>query len=287
MRCATKVTNNNIQLLARAIRLAEQVEAKFPNELRPAAEGRVAFGSLVRNRRFAQAVVLLPEELAYEALALLRCMVEIQINLSWIRRDRESSRAIRFLLFESLERLEMIKEMPDSIPPDSARDIIERLEAQRNEIRDIFAEPTKNGRERWAKHWATGQTLRDRLNEIMTSDGITKVPFTYVLYRWASSVVHGGPVSIASVLGTGEGTVQPVEQPLADPTVVFAGAALCLLMTTSEATAIGDVDHDTKQGIASLMQEFTQRFEGAPGWVSPGMRQRKEKGSALDTSQNK
>lgn len=255
------MTKDTVQLLARAILLAEQVESTFSNEQRPTAEERVAFGSLVRNRRFAQAVVLMPEKLAYEALALLRCMVEIQINLSWIRRDRGSSRAMRFLQFESLERLEMIKEMPDSIPRDFANGIIDHLEAQRNENRELFAEPTKNGHERWAKRWAV-PSLRDRLKEIMASEGITKVPFTYVLYRWASSVVHGGPVSFVSVLGTvgGDGTMQSVAQPLTDPTTVFAGAALSLLMTTSEAAAIGDVEHEMKQGVTSLLQEFTQRF---------------------------
>lgn len=253
------MTNNNIQFLARAISLAEQVEACFPKERLPTDKGRVAFGSLVRNRRLAQAVVLLPEELAYEALALLRCMIEIQINLSWICRDSGSSRASRFLQFESSERLGMIREMPASIHQDSAKDIIDRLEAQRSENRDLFSKKTKDGRECWATNWAEGKTLRDRLKEIMESEGNTKVPFTYVLYRWASTVVHGGPVSIVSVLGTGYGTMQSVAQPLPDPTTVFAGAVITLLMTSSEAAAMGDVDHDTKQRIGSLLQEFTQK----------------------------
>lgn len=247
---------NNVELLRHAIEVAQQVEASFPNERRTSAIGRVAFGLLVRNRRFAQMLALIPEDLAYEALAVIRCMVELQVNLSWIRKDPVGERAERFLKFEPLERLDMIKEMPESVPPGTAKHIVESLEAEREVVKDLFAGVTANGRTRWAKHWAQGTTLRDRLNEIMTLEGLTKVPFTYVVYRWASSVVHGGPSSIASVLQNEAGVVGPTAQPLSDPTSVFAGAALSLLMTSSDAAAVGGLKSDQKQGIASLIGDF-------------------------------
>lgn len=250
---------SNAELLRQAIEVAQQVEASFPNEQRKSAIGRVAFGSLVRNRRFAQMLALIPEDLAYETLAVIRCMVEIQINLSWIRKDPGGERAERFLKFEPLERLDMIKEMPESIPPGTARDIVDSLETKREVVKDLFADVTANGRTRWAKHWAQVPTLRKRLNEIMTLEGLTRVPFTYVVYRWASSVVHGSPSSIASVLQNEAGVVGPVAQPLSDPTSVFASAALSLLMTSSDAAAIGGLGSDQKQGIASLIGDFSAR----------------------------
>jgi hypothetical protein len=244
-------------LLAQAIEVAQGIEAILGARQRPPAPQLVAFGSLVRNRRLSQAIARIPEDLAYEALVLVRCLVETQINLSWIRLDPRT-RAERFLKFEPLERLDLIKEMPESVPKGRARAVVERLEAARNATKSLFGEVSNHGKLRWAGKWAP-VSLRDRLSEIMNAAGQSKVPFVYVLYRWGSSVVHGGPVSLASIIRTDREHASAVPQPLTEASSVFAGAGLCLLMTASDAAVLGDVPESQRAGIAGLIADFNRR----------------------------
>lgn len=251
-----------LSLLQRTIQAAEQIQRDFPESSKSLALGIVAYGTLARSIRFARVVQLVPEDLAYEALALFRCMVEIQINLSWIRRDPTGDRANRFLQFEPLERLELIKEMPDFIASDHAKQIVSSLEARRDEARLLFATQNSKGETRWAREWAQVPNLRARLDELMKAEGSNKVPFTYVLYRWASTVVHGGPVSIASVLETSEEAMSPSTQPLSDPTSVYGGAAASLLMVCSDVAAIGSLSDAQRAAIRELVSELIGQTVG-------------------------
>ena len=241
--------------------VADQLLIDFADGRRRSPIGIVAYGTLVRAHRFARIMQLIPEDFAYEALAIFRCMVEIQINLSWIRRDQTGNRAERFLKFEPLERLDLIKEMPDLVPPGRATQIVGTLEAKREETRSLFAERVADGRTRWAKQWAKVPNLRARLDELMRAEGISKVPFTYVLYRWASTVVHGGPVSIVSVLESDDGIPRASDQPLADPASVYGGAAISLLMVCSDAAAIGELTLEQRSGIVDMIGEIGSKFQ--------------------------
>jgi hypothetical protein len=253
------VSRDNETLLPQAIEVAEGIEAILGARQRLTPPQIVAFGSLVRNKRLSQAIARIPEDLAYEALVLVRCLVETQVNLSWIRLEPRT-RAERFLKFEPLERLELIKEMPEFIPKGRARAVVGSLEAGRNATKSLFGKVSDRGELRWAKHWASVPSLRDRLAEIMAAERHNRVPFTYVVYRWGSSVVHGGPVSFASVIKMDRGCAGAVPQPLTNASSVFAGAALCLLMTASDAAALGDVPESQRAGIAGMIAEFDRRF---------------------------
>jgi len=251
---------SNEELLREVIGVADQLLNDFPEERKCTPIGIVAFGSLVRLHRFARKMLLVPEELAYESLAIIRCMVEIQINLSWISQDQTGDRADRFLKFEPLERLEVIKEMPGMVPAGVATEAVSRLEAQRESARALFAKRGSSGETRWAKTWAKIPNLRDRLDEIMRAEGNSKVPFTYVLYRWASSVVHGGPISIDSVLQHDARIRMPVSQPLSDPTSVYGAAALILHRTCYVVADIGELLPEQRLSISRMIGELTKRF---------------------------
>lgn len=252
--------NRNVELLKDVIDIASQLEYDFPAVRLQLPIGIVGFGSLVRLHRLARLMLQIPEEFAYESLALIRCMVEVQVNLSWIRRDKLGDRASRFLAFEPLERLITLKEIPEMIPPGEALETVAKLEAQREAVRSLFAKQGSGSETLWAKTWASVPNLRARLDEIMKAEGNSKVPFTYVLYRWASTIVHGGPMSIVSILQSHRGNPVPRSQPLSDPTSVYAAAALSLLMTCSDVATIGELPIEQRKGISNMIKKVSVMF---------------------------
>jgi hypothetical protein len=93
----------------------------------------------------------------------------------------------------------------------------------------------------WAKHWARVSALSDRLIEVLkveaTQSGKPQADsFLYGLYRWTSSAIHGGPVSLAETVRVGGPKPVARRQPEENPTSQLLGAGMMLLATTDRLT---------------------------------------------------
>jgi len=226
------------QFLDAAIQVARTVEADLPRRTLSRYKPFLGFGFLVRQRRLAEAIRTLGTASAYEGRMLLRTMVEIYINYSWIRQDKGYSRAVRFIRFEPLERRQVLEDIKAVIPEQRAAASLHRFEQERRATRHLFRvlDPKRN-RHKWAGSWATIPSLRDRYVELLRLEAVkakkpTSDVFTYGLYRWASSAVHGGPMSVSECITTtsSAGTVAK-DQPERKPTAQLSSAATYLTAT--------------------------------------------------------
>ena len=104
--------------LKQCISLAKRLEAIVSPIANKKEITFVGFGFLVRNRRLAGAILQLGESHAYEGRMLLRSMIEIHINYSWIRLSSPKRRANRFLKFQSLEELMILKDVHTYMNPE-------------------------------------------------------------------------------------------------------------------------------------------------------------------------
>jgi hypothetical protein len=199
--------------LRRSIKLAHKLERIASNKAMSKPLGIIGYGFLVRNQRLASAILSLPSPYSYEALILIRTMLEIYINYSWIRLKNKHSRAIRFLSYEPIDRWRCAESMTTTFTPAQRK----QLKAECFRTRHLFRFRDNKGKMQWARSWATVSSLEGRLREVRSSVPPAPVDnYLYGVYRWISSIVHGGPQSLTTVL-TGSGILRPSKQPLSNP----------------------------------------------------------------------
>lgn len=186
----------------------------------------------MRNRRLAAAISRLGQPWAYESAILLRTMLEIKINYSWIRLRNSHSRARRFCRFWPLERLRLLEKAASIFRADDYDDRKRMLEQRRRKVRRLFRLRDGTGKMRWARSWAQVESVEARLAEVQKQQNPTGPDlFQYALYVALSSVVHGGPSSLEQVLSVHHRRLGPTRQPESDPQRHVVGALLLLMWT--------------------------------------------------------
>ena len=124
--------------LKRSIILAHRLEAQASPIVNQKKVSLVGFGFLIRNRRLAQAILQLGKQHAYEGRMLIRSMIEIHINYSWIRLSNQERRANRFMKFEPLELLKIFKDIHTYMDPIQYRAGKKKHESERAKVRHLF-----------------------------------------------------------------------------------------------------------------------------------------------------
>lgn len=230
-----------IRALYRAIRLARLSEAWVPREHQRRPIEVVAYGSLVFNRRLAEATARLRGEADYEARILLRTMLdEVQVNYSWIRLRHIHSRANRFVKYLPIEQLKIMEEMPvdwrDSTYPQEVR----KLRLARSRVGYLFRKQNpKTGKSYWASSWASVSSFQARLMEVLRHEEPGVDPpdtFLYAVYRWTSSSVHGGPHALRELLSLTAQGYRPNPRPAAlraDSSIITALTILSATLSTA------------------------------------------------------
>lgn len=94
--------------------------------------------SLIRTRRLASAITRLGEPHAYEARVLLRALLEIKINYSWIRLRKTYSRALRFVKFLPLERIKLLNRFKPELTAEQFKQLKRRWAHDRSTVRHLF-----------------------------------------------------------------------------------------------------------------------------------------------------
>ena len=189
-------------LLLSALRLAERLE-----ELAAERKSRrplliVGQTSLIRARRLAAAIARLGEPHSYEARILLRALLEIKINYSWIRLRKTYSRALRFVKFLPIERMKLLNRFKPELTPEQFRQLKRRWEHDRSTVRHLFRIRNGKGRLVWADSWAYPMSsVESRLQEVMKKENTADF-FLYTLYTDLSATVHGSPASMEEVIET-------------------------------------------------------------------------------------
>ncbi len=242
--------------LSRTVTLAARCEQQLPKSHQRKPLQMVCYGMLVRLRRLARAVRRLDVEGAYEARIIIRSMIELHFNYSWIRLRHSDSRARRFLRFDALEKLRIIEELPPDMLPERAPDVLKALRAQRAAVRHLFQTRDREGRLRWAKHWATHHSFEARLQEVRQAHQLDS--FLYALYRWTSGTAHGNPLSLNEVLERTEFGARPKQQPEPNPTAALVAANVVLLATLSHAAADLDLSGELRRQIGLASARFRQ-----------------------------
>lgn len=132
--------------LRQGISLAEVLESRVSHSAHKKKITFVGFGFLVRNRRLAQAILRLGSQHAYEGRMLLRSMLEIKINYSWICiRDRER-RANRFIKYQPLEQLKILKELSNFYDPREYQQKLTNFKNKRAKVRHLFRHRNKKNK---------------------------------------------------------------------------------------------------------------------------------------------
>ncbi len=246
-------------VLRRGIRLARRVESLAPDAEVRKPIGMVAFGFTVRNRRLATAIERLGLNCAYEGRMLLRSMIEILINYAWIRLRKPHSRALRYIAYHPLERLNVHRLMRETLEPEMLKESQRYLEEQRRRVRHLFRFRDKNGKMQWARSWASVSSLEARLQEVKADGNPSQSdPFLYGLYAWISSAVHGGPHSLDEVLTSRDQRIVAKEQPEQDPTAQIKAAATTLAFTLRAAVD----DLKLKKVMKAELDTFMADMEG-------------------------
>jgi hypothetical protein len=242
----------DLRLLRRSIKLARKLERIASIQGKSRALTLVGYGFLVRNRRLASAIECLCPAYSYESLILVRTMLELYINHNWIRLTNRHARAVRFARYEPLDALKCIEEMPTVFAPLQFENLRKRLIAQRAKTRHLFRYRAKKTKHmHWARSWSSGSSLETRLTEVRNS--VPPVPvgnFLYGMYRWISSIVHGGPQSLSAVLTPTE-PIKAKQQPLRDP---LTPTWVAFVLLTSTLDLLADDLHVT----AALQPEFSR-----------------------------
>jgi len=223
-------TQQPVQLLRRSIRLARRLERIASRLAASKPLTLVGYGFLIRSRRLARAIEAIPPECAYEALILLRTMLEIFFDYRWIHLKRKHSRAVRFLRYQAIDKLKSINAMPTMFTPHQLRSIRARLKTRRSKARHLFRVRDKNGKLRWATSWAYPiSSVASRMSEVRLHPGTTPQDNEwYGVYSWMSWVVHASPQSLDAVV-TLTGPLRPAKQPIKDPSMpTFVACVLVL-----------------------------------------------------------
>jgi hypothetical protein len=192
----------------------------------------VGHGFLVRNRRLATAILRLGAPNSYEARILLRTMLEIKINYSWIRSQQSHSRALRFLRYGPLERLRLLERVAPELPQADYAAKKLHFKHERSRVRHLFRTRDSKGKLRWADSWATVNSVERRLQEVMTREQPANPDmFLYGLYILLSSAVHGSPGSLDEMFKVQADRLVTKAQPEDDPELHLVGALLVLVWT--------------------------------------------------------
>jgi len=214
--------------LKRCIALAKLLEDQIGSTSWYKKSTIVGFGFLVRHRRLAEAVLELGKDYAYEAQILLRCMIEIHYNHKWILLTAKERRANRFLKFDLLERLKISDSLSKSMDPNEYAAKSKKLKSKCAKVRHLFRLRDNKNKFVWAKSWASVTSFEGRLMKVLKPRNGEPDKFLYALYRYFSSNVHGGPMSISQVLESSH-TIQAKLQPESEPEKQIRGAFLVLI----------------------------------------------------------
>ena len=214
--------------LRRCIALAELLEDQIGIASRYKKSTIVGFGFLVRLRRLAEAVLELGKDHAYEAQILLRSMIEIHYNYKWILLFAKERRANRFMKFELLERLKISDSLSKAMDSNEYATESKKLKAMCAKVRHLFRQRNRKKKLVWANSWASVTSFENRLMQVLKSESGEPDKFLYGLYRYFSSTVHGGPISLREVLESSP-TIRAKMQPESEPEKQIKGAFLILI----------------------------------------------------------
>jgi hypothetical protein len=251
------------KLLTTSVRLAHQIESAVDDSgITPIS--LVSFGTLVRMRRNAEAVLRLGANHSYESRVIVRSMLEMYFNLAWIHVEDHEVRARRFLEYHTLEKLSILRRYPESMRSPQYPAKVRQLEEDRDKL-SHFRIRNRQGQLTWAKSWATVTSVEGRIAQVQESSsqkGSPRDDFMYLLYQWFSGVVHGSPQSIAEVLDRSEGHLKSKDlHDLADDRSI-TGAALSLILVMK--IAISDLQSAAahREAVDQLYRRATDRIHG-------------------------
>lgn len=248
------------QRLEHSIRVARKLERELCTK-KPTTKTFVGLGMLVRNRRISEAILVLGARHAYEGRMLLRSMIEIQINWSWIRHGRGHSRAWRFMCYDPIERRLITEDVKSVMSAATASSSLAKLSAARAATRHLFRRRSgKSGKLTWAKSWASVPVLRDRYMELRKAEGADPSDvFLYGLYRWASSEVHGGPVSLSEVMHVPGARPVVKRQPEKNPTAQISAAASTLAAMVTQLASDARLVRRLGPDLVALVSDIRSR----------------------------
>ena len=227
--------------LRQSISLAETLESMVSHSAHKKKVTFVGYGFLVRNRRLAQAILKLGSEHAYEGRMLLRSMLEIKINYSWICISDREHRANRFIKYQPLEQLKILRELSDFYNPEEYKQKYKKFIKMRSRVRYLFRKRNKRNKLEWDQSWASSaDSLEKRLRDVYKSKKGRYDTFLYSLYRWASSGIHGSINSLNEVLEHSL-PLKAKHQPESNPVAQLVGAFSILIST------IGSLAMDTNE----------------------------------------
>jgi hypothetical protein len=217
--------------------------------------GRISYGTLVRGRQLASAILRLEGKCSYDSRLQLRALLELYYNYEWIA-IRPKSRASRFIQFGFIERLR-IGDAMSATGQDAAFDAsLRSLRRQRTGTRHLFRVTDKSGRKRWATGWSK-LSFADRVREVHRRQLGSDDDFMYALYRWLSSTSHGSVTSMFHVLRRTKFGLRPKDQPEVAPSALIAGASILLLRILDRCA--------TDLGFADTMHEQLGRLNSRAG----------------------
>ncbi len=252
-------TKNPGLLLKRAIVLAGKLEELASQRHLRRRLLVAGFGFLVRIRRTAQAIDQLGVRFAYESGVLLRTMMEIRINYSWIRLKQTYSRSVRFFNYWSLERLKLLEKSATFFRPADFAQKKEALETERRKVRHLFRHRDRQGKMRWDVSWAQVSSVEARLREVQQAEAPDNPDlFLYGVYVLLSSAVHGSPNSLNQVLRVVNGRLSAKWQPESDPHRHRFGALLILTWTIETFAT----DAKLKQALHSDLRRLKEDIVG-------------------------
>jgi len=252
------VTERKVRLcLRQSISLAEMLESRVSHSAHKKKVTFVGFGFLVRNRRLAQAILRLGSQYAYEGRMLLRSMLEIQINYSWICIRKRERRANRFIKYQPLEQLRILKELSNFYDPEEYRQNLSKFEKLRAKTRHLFRNRNKKNKLKWDGSWASSASLESRLRDVYNSAPGQYDTFLYSLYRLTSSAIHGSIHSFSEVLEPNR-PLKAKSQPESNPVAQLVGA-FSILISTIRSLAMDASEFDFINGeLLRLENELSQ-----------------------------
>lgn len=175
-----------------AVTLARQAEDHYERRVGQEAEQLVCLVHMARARRFCEAILALPPELAPEAQVIYRALFEHTTNLQWLYIKDFPNRAERFIRFEAVERSNLFKDTVLDDLPEEQRARIEEIEAAKQSVVALFRYRNRKGKLTWPEH-SSRLKFRQRLDEVLTDRGekdrIARIMATQ--YRFFSGMVHG------------------------------------------------------------------------------------------------
>jgi len=173
---------------------------------------------------------------SFEAKILLRSMVEIHFNSEWLLGRGRRLRAKRYILFHSLEKLNVFDRVEGRRADKEGIALRKRMVAARSKVRHLFRNRGTDGKLHWDRSWAKRLSFEARMHEVLKrrkAKDPTDAQFFYGIYSWFSGAVHGSPLAMRSVLQFSRNQPRPRGQPEPDPRANLAAALTILRATIS------------------------------------------------------